>query len=642
MVAVKRIVDDGLPEPPKAPGSGRGSGVRTSRSAQREANAQRKADLLDLVVKGVTIEDACKMIRRSRGWYHFQRAEDHAWGALVDRARLGDTYETQAREDAPDFETFCNLYLGVRVFPHQLQWVDLLEGRQPRNLHPAIRYDPADPRHIIINTPPDHAKSTTLSVNYVTYLIATNPDIRLCVVSKTQQMAGKFCYQVRQRLTHSRYGKLQATFGPPGGYKQTSDKWTAHEIFIGGEMRHGEAGDANLRCIGLGQQIYGSRLDGLILDDCVVTSNAHEFEKQINWLNLEALTRPGDFGKVLIVGTRVAPQDLYKELRNPERYADGESPWTYLAQPAVLEFNEDPEKWVTLWPRSDSPWPGSQDQPDSEGLYRRWDGKAMKRRRALVGARIFAYCYQQQDVSEDAVFNAQLVRNAVNGMRSPGLMHKGAVGYRPEGMSGLYVVGGVDPAMSGDTGIVVLGLDRFTGIRYLLDARIKTAATPMWIRDTIQDLTDGLRVNEWRIEKNAFQKYLVMDPELTKYCAERGTTIVEHFTGSGKWDEAWGVASMSLLFQNNLIELPNTGKSEAVRQLVEQLITWGPDVPKGHKTDMVMALWFANIKCQEIMRAGTSSVAAAGFLPNRFSSQRRRAKQFRVNTTDLAMFAEAG
>lgn len=637
MVAVVKVIDDGVPDeaPPK-------KRMRMTRTNQREANAARKADLLDLIVNGVSIDDACKSVGRSRGWYNEQRSQDHAWAALVDRARRGENYAREAREDIPTFEQFCNEYLGVRVFAHQLQWVDLLEGREPRELHPAVRYEPADPKHIIINTPPDHAKSTTLSVNYVTYLIATNPDVRICVVSKTQQMAAKFCYQVQQRLTHSRYGKLQATFGPPGGYKATSDKWTANQIYIGGEMRHGSEGDANLRCIGIGQQIYGSRIDLLVLDDCVVTSNAHEYEKQINWLNLEALTRPGDYGRVLVVGTRVAPLDLYKELRNPERYAEGESPWTYLAQPAVLEFHEDPEQWVTLWPRSDSPWPGSEDQPDEDGLYRRWDGRAMKRRRGLVGVRTFAFCYQQQDMSEDSVFSAELVRAAVNGMRSPGVMHRGAPGYRKEGMNGLYVVGGVDPAMSGDTGIVVLGLDRFTGIRYLLDARIKTAATPLWIRQNVQDLTGVLKVNEWRIEKNAFQKYLVQDPELVKFCAERGTTIEGHFTGNSKWDEAWGVASMSLLFQNNLIELPSTAKSEAVRQLVEQLITWSPDVPKGHKTDMVMALWFANIKCQEIMQSTTSDVVASGFLPNRFNSQRRRAKQFRVNTTDMAYFTEAG
>jgi hypothetical protein len=638
MVAVVRFVDDG--EPDVAPIKERPQ-IRQTHTATREANAMRKADILDLVTKGVSLDGACRAVSRSRGWYNTMRADDKAWAALVDRARRGDSYLPAGVRDI-GFEDFCNRFLKVQVFEHQRHWINLLEGKAPQGLHPAITYEARDPNYIIINTPPDHAKSTTISVNYITYLICTNPDARMCVVSKTQQMAAKFAYQVKQRLTHSRYGKLQATFGPPGGFKATADKWTTTEIYVGGEQRKGSEGDANLRCIGLGQQIYGARIDLLCLDDVVVTSNAHEFEKQINWLNLEALTRPGDSGRVVIVGTRVAPTDLYKELRNPERYSEGRSPWTYLAQPAVLEMHEDPDQWVTLWPRTDEPWPGRSETPDADGLYRRWDGRALKRRRSVVGSRVFAFCYQQQELSEDAVFPAELVRRAVNGMRSPGLMHKGAVGYRKEGMHGLYVVGGVDPATAGDTGMVVLALDRFTGIRYLLDARLRTAATPTWIRETIKELTDTLKVNEWRIEKNAFQKFLVQDPELHKFAAERGVTIGEHFTGSGKWDEAWGIASMSLLFQNNLIELPTTAKSEAVRQLVDQLITWGPDVGKSHKTDLVMAMWFANIKCQEIMQSSSMNVIASGFLPNRFLSQRRRAKQFRVNTTDLAFIAEVG
>lgn len=644
MVAVVKVVDDGEPDAAPSPEVQRildRKPVRQTRTAQREANAIRKADLLDLVVKGVSIDDACRSIGRSRGWYNIMRRDDHAWGALVDRARRGESYVPSTAHDI-SFEDFCNTYLHVRVFEHQRHWINLLEGRPLTGLHPSIVYEPRDPNYIIINTPPDHAKSTTVSVNYVTYMIATNPDIRICVVSKTQFMASKFCYQVKQRLTHSRYGKLQATFGPPGGYKATADKWTNTEIYVGGEQRKGSEGDANLRCIGIGQQIYGARIDLLCLDDVVVTSNAHEYEKQINWLNLEAVTRPGDTGRIVIVGTRVAPIDLYRELRNKDRYAEAESPWTYLAQPAVLEMNEDPEQWVTLWPRSDEPWPRSEDKPDKDGLYRRWDGRALKRRRAVVGARTFAFCYQQQEMSEDAYFPAELVNKAVNGMRSPGVMHKGAAGYRKEGMHGLYVVGGLDPATAGDTAFVVLGLDRFTGIRYLLDARLKSGAPPTWTRDMFKELTESLGVNEWRIEKNAFQKFLSQDPELHKFAAERGVTIGEHFTGSGKWDEAWGVASMSLLFQNNLIEFPSPAKSEAVRQLIEQLVTWAPDVGKNHKTDMVMAMWFANIKCQEIMQASSTNVIASGFLPNRFLSQRRRAKQFRVNTTDLAHFAEVG
>ena len=64
---------------------------------------------------------------------------------------------------------------------------------------------------------------------------------------------------------------------------------------------------------------------------------------------------PPNGGQLLVVGTRVAPVDLYRELRNPEHYTDAKIPWTYLAMPAVLGYGDDPSDWETLWPKCDLP-----------------------------------------------------------------------------------------------------------------------------------------------------------------------------------------------------------------------------------------------------------------------------------------------
>lgn len=479
-------------------------------------------------------------------------------------------------------------------------------------------------------------------MNWTTFLICTQPNVRITVVSKTADMAKTFIYAVQQRLTHPRYKDLQLRFAPTEGFKAASDMWRNDRIYIGGEGRDSGEKDPTLQGIGIGMQIYGSRGDWYILDDVVTLDNAHEFEKQFRWLSQEVLTRPGfGQGRLAIVGTRVSAQDLYSELRAPERYNDGQSPWTYLSQPAVLEFAESSTDWLTLWPLSNEPWNPQAKPVGDTGLYPRWNGGALARQRGLVGARVWSFVYQQENHAADAVFPVELVNRSVNGMRSPGRMHAGAVGYRPKGMEGLFVVCGVDPAMAGDTGMVVIGLDRFNGRRYVLDARLKTAASPTWIRETIKELASELSVNEFRIEKNAFQIMLTQDPELHRHLAARGVTIVEHFTGKNKWDHDFGIGAMSLLFQNGLIELPNVKKSEAIRQLMAQLVQWAPELPKQVKTDLVMALWFAEIKCRELMQATNTGELIKGFLPNRFLSRRRRQQQFLVNATDLAV-REAG
>ena len=93
--------------------------------------------------------------------------------------------------------------------------------------------------------------------------------------------------------------------------------------------------DPTVQALGIGGQITGARSNLIILDDVVTTSNAHEWEKQLLWLQRDVVTRLGDNGKLLIVGTRIAANDLYREIRNPDHWVGGKTPFTYFAMPAV-------------------------------------------------------------------------------------------------------------------------------------------------------------------------------------------------------------------------------------------------------------------------------------------------------------------
>ncbi len=107
-----------------------------------------------------------------------------------------------------------------------------------------------------------------------------------------------------------------------------------------------------------------------------MNANAHEWEKQIEWLQKEVITRLGRHGKLLIVGTRVAPIDLYKMIRDGDQWTGGKSPFTYMAMPSVLEFDENPKNWKTLWPWTDRA-EGDVDEPNEQGLYPKWDGPSL-------------------------------------------------------------------------------------------------------------------------------------------------------------------------------------------------------------------------------------------------------------------------
>jgi len=615
---------------PKVRASARTRPAKGSRPGTIEA----KRLFLRAVQNGRTTREAMAEVGYSERSYEYWRKTDKEFRREVDliRAIRANRNNVERGEKASSFEEFRREYLNTETFPHQLRWIDIIEGRPPRDLHPAMVYEPGDPQFVLITTPPEHAKSMTLTVDYATYRICKDPNVRIIIVSATQELAKKFVYAIKQRLTHPNYSKLQLAFAPADGFNGPNAVWQSALVYLDGESRDGMEKDPNIEALGMGGQIYGARADLIICDDVLTLRNAHQWESQRTWLNQEVLTRIGPGGTLLVAGTRVAPVDLYKVLRDPDNYPDGESPWTYLSQPAVLEYADDPEDWVTLWPKSDRPWAGSRNPddltPDENGLYPRWSGRHLaKRRRSIGDERIWALVYQQQEVGEESIFPPAAVRQCINGRRTVGPL-RGDVEYhgRPEGMQGLYVVCAMDPAMAGETATVAYAVDVKTGNRFLLEPHRMRAPTPEQIRELIFSWTDKYKPSAWVVEKNAFQLFLTRDQQIRDYLAMRGCTMTEHYTGSNKIDPDFGVASLAPLFTERKISLPSSHNHEGMKALVEQLVTWRPGVP-GSKLvqDLPMALWFAELKVREVMdqRLGRTR----SHQQNRFLPRYRQAKQ---------------
>lgn len=564
---------------------------------QKLTSAEAKSEIIRLVGEGKTIGDAMDIVGKSRATYDYYRREDKEFSKAIDNKKVMVARGKAEKPDVevPEFPEFCEKYLGQKLFPHQLQWYDVLEGREPRELHPSMTYEQGDPDLLIVNTPPGHAKSTTITSNYVTWRIVKDPNVKIVIISKTARLSEQFLLQIKNRLTHPAYSDLQRDFAPPGGYQNESASWKQNLIYVSSNVRGGEAKDPTVQAIGIGGQLYGARADLIILDDGVDLSNAHDFEKQIEWVQGEVMSRLPDGGKLFVVGTRLAASDIYLELRNPNRYSEDEgSPFTYFAQPAVLEFADDPKDWKTLWAFTDAP-SGKHVTANADGLYDKWNGTSLLKRRARMTPARWSRMFQQQQVAEDSIFIPSDIK-ACQSSRPTGFN----IPEREANTQGLYIVAGLDPAAVGHTAAVVMGVDQRSAIRYVLDVHNKAAMSPDEMRNLIKDWTEKYNIKEWRIERNAFQRFLTLDTEINTWLAARGVVLTEHLTGNNKNDSEFGVMAMASLFSNRLISLPNS-QSEGMRSLIEQLVSWQPDAPKSNKTDAVMALWFAELRAIDLV-----------------------------------------
>lgn len=570
--------------------------------------------VLEAVAKGATVESAMGAVGRVVRTWESWRRNDPEFARRADEIRALRKNRKGADVSVDigvpgsrdlDFVEWRREFLGFETYPHQQQWIDVLEGREPTPLE-GCEWDGRDPRRLIVNVPPGHSKTQTITADYLTYRICMDPNVRIIIISKRVEQAQKNLYQIQQRLTSTRFAKLQAAYAPDGGFKPAKGEgaYTQRVMYVAG--RTADHKDPTVEALGLGSQIYGSRADIIVLDDAVVLSNANEFEKQIQWLESEVESRVKN-GMILLVGTRLASQDLYAELRNDDRYMSGRSPWSYLRQPMVLRFAEDPKDWVTLWPKSNVPF-DALDEAGADGLYTMWDGARAAKMRDSKPPAVWSLVYQQMQVSEDSVFKPACVLGSVDGRRKPGRLTAGAWGHPRHGKEGMWTIGAMDPGM-GVTFAVVGCADRVSGKRFIENAYQLTNPTPAQIRDLIKNVTLEFGVNEWVIEEQGFQGFLVHDTELRAWLATRGVAMSGHYTGKNKVDPEFGVASLAPLFgstrrinegagrevhnDDNLLTLPDQNMSPGVKALIEQLITWVPG-KRGSKLtqDGPMALWF--------------------------------------------------
>ena len=502
--------------------------------------------------------------------------EDPAWAAKVRAVReSGQTWETPDMTGVT-FAAFVHRYFGYHLSPHQEEIAAAL----------------ADPMARIVQVlgHPESGKSTLVSLWYVLYRIARNPDVRIAIVSKNGEQADALLERIKRYLTdrHLYEGKEGNLVDDFNGWKPEAGDglWQASRIFV----RHRKSGerDPTVQSLGIGKPIYGTRLDLLILDDALVTDNqvSETMRAKIDsWFTGEVRSR-ANRGQTVINGTRLLPFDLYGVWK--KRWAKLQT-YRLVKIPGIIdEYTEDerpswPEYWSLDGGVVEDPLEGPVFRPGLRDI--RAEFAANPQRWKLV--------WQQEDVEEtEAFFRQEHIDRAFD---------LGAGFSMGQVLDHEILILGVDPATTGRAASLLIAFDPSTRVRRVVDIFVRAGLGATGIRSNLfyqfWDRYRDHRVQFSVVETN-FAPTLLGDESFLERAQAAGTLLVDHRTvGQGKqrgskWDEEYGVAAMASLFGNGLISFPSRTEEdkERLKPLIEDLLSF----PYAEEQDAAIGLWVAN------------------------------------------------
>jgi hypothetical protein len=553
----------------------------------------------ELIRHGYNYSQAAEQLgyKYEQSWQRWKE-EDKEWAEEIRRIRNdadtgGWTYPDLSQMT---FSQFCKRYFNVDLAAHQLEMEEALTDPMARLVQ--------------ILGFPESGKSTLVSLWYVLYRLAQNPNLRVALVAKSSQKAEDMLTRVKRYLTERHLyegceGNLIDDFR---GWKPTHTddrQWSQKQIFI----RHRTSGerDPSIQALGIGKHIYGSRLDLLILDDALVTDNqiTETMRMRIDqWFTNEARSR-AQKGQTVINGTRLLPFDLYGQWK--KSFAKLRT-YRLVKMPAILEEYTENER--SAWPEYHD-LTGRMVYNESTGDEEYVPG--LQDIRAEISSRSPArwkLVYQQEDIEEtESVFLQRHIDAAFD---------LGAEYSLGQVFDHEVLILGVDPATTGRAAAILLAFDPSTRVRRVVDIFVGERLGAVGIRNDLfyrfwEKYRDH-RIQLSVIETN-FVPTLLSDEAFQQRAEVAGTTLMGQWTGGfgnrrgAKWDEEYGIGALASKFSSGLIAFPGRTEADraAMQPLIDDMIVFPYAEPTG---DALIALWVAEGVAGQARHAKVDQVAA--------------------------------
>jgi predicted phage terminase large subunit-like protein len=243
---------------------------------------------------------------------------------------------------------------------------------------------------LMVSMPPQEGKSEKCSRRFVEWMLSQDPDLRVAIVSYTDEMARRWGDVIKQdALTYN--GEDDT---PDLGIELRNDSRAAGRWQIKGHQ-------GGVYCVGTGGSLTGKPVDLMVIDDPIkdleqAQSSVYR-ERFRNFWQGVCVPRLGPGSRVVLIQTRWHEDDAAGWLlkQDIERAKEGEpTEWTVVSIPAVAEGPKGSIPGVDLSPGD--PLGRTVGEPmvsARDTLHGRRDFAKIKR---AVGNYVFAALYQQR------------------------------------------------------------------------------------------------------------------------------------------------------------------------------------------------------------------------------------------------------
>lgn len=199
-------------------------------------------------------------------------------------------------------------------------------------------YDGDDPPNNAVSVPPQHGKSTILSIEAPSWVLGVWPRVSIAITGFSNTLVRKFSREIRERLDHPLYHLVFPGVVPVRGSDRVDD-WATE---TGGTVMAKPSGS----------KLVGRRVDWLIMDDVhpgrAEAESPTMRQKVVEWYWADCFTRLHPESKQFLIGTRWHPHDLIGSLTSEEYLeqleAEGQLAKRFHTHnlPAIAEGKDDP------------------------------------------------------------------------------------------------------------------------------------------------------------------------------------------------------------------------------------------------------------------------------------------------------------